>query len=190
MMDKVQKPRNSECHAPSLEPFRVQHFSLKVIRFLRKYFVMEGQTFPSDMGMNCSEYLSEVQCSICKYCHVYRGWVVWLITLRGFGLDTGFIHYGDYNYTDYNYWLLTQQHTTKYRLSDLTPLITETLLNTGFRLLQFTASTVLFWIWRLTDEDSLTHWRRLTQSESKDWLTPKTDRRKLRLTLLSVAFFI
>jgi hypothetical protein len=30
-------------------------------------------------------------------------WLVWLITLRGFGLDTGFIHYGDYNYTDYNY---------------------------------------------------------------------------------------
>jgi hypothetical protein len=33
-----------------------------------------------------------------KYCHVYRVWVcsvVWLITIRGFGLDTGFIHYGD-----------------------------------------------------------------------------------------------
>jgi hypothetical protein len=32
-----------------------------------------------------------------KYCHVYHGCVVvvvWLITLR-FGLDTGFIHYGD-----------------------------------------------------------------------------------------------
>jgi hypothetical protein len=30
------------------------------------------------------------------YCHVYHGWVVvWLITRRGFGLDTGFIHYGD-----------------------------------------------------------------------------------------------
>jgi hypothetical protein len=24
-------------------------------------------------------------------------WYVWLITLHGFGLDTGFIHYGDYN---------------------------------------------------------------------------------------------
>jgi hypothetical protein len=31
--------------------------------------------------------------------------------------------------------LLTQQLTTKYRLSDLTPLTTETLLNTGLRLL-------------------------------------------------------
>jgi hypothetical protein len=31
----------------------------------------------------------------------------WLITRRGFGLDTGFIHYGDYTpngYTGYNYW--------------------------------------------------------------------------------------
>jgi hypothetical protein len=26
----------------------------------------------------------------CSYCHIV-------------GLDTGFIHYGDYNYTDYNY---------------------------------------------------------------------------------------
>jgi hypothetical protein len=40
-----------------------------------------------------------------------------------------------YNYTDDNYWLLTQQITTKYRRSDLTPLTTATLLNTGFRLL-------------------------------------------------------
>jgi hypothetical protein len=38
------------------------------------------------------------------YCHVYHGCVVvWPINLRGFGLDTGFIHYGHYNYTDYNY---------------------------------------------------------------------------------------
>jgi hypothetical protein len=50
-------------------------------------------------------------------------------------MDTGFIHYGDYNYTDYNYWLLKQQLTTKYTLNDLTPLTTATLLNTGFRLL-------------------------------------------------------
>jgi hypothetical protein len=64
----------------------------------------------------------------------YTRWVVWLITRRGFGLDAGFIRYDDHNYTDYNYWL-TQQLTTKYRLSDLTPLTTETLLNTGFRLL-------------------------------------------------------
>jgi hypothetical protein len=39
-----------------------------------------------------------------------------------------------YNYTDYNYRLLTQL-TTKYRLGDLTSLTTETLLYTGFRLL-------------------------------------------------------
>jgi hypothetical protein len=33
---------------------------------------------------------------VCSYCHVYHGCVVvWLITLRGFGLVTGFIHYGD-----------------------------------------------------------------------------------------------
>jgi hypothetical protein len=66
------------------------------------------------------------------YCHVYHvcvWYVVWLITRRGFGLDTGFIHYGDYNYTDYSYWLLPQQLTTKYTLNDLTPLITATLAN-------------------------------------------------------------
>jgi hypothetical protein len=39
---------------------------------------------------------------------------------------------------------LTQQLTTKYTLNDLTGLITATLLNTGFRLLKFTLSTVLF----------------------------------------------
>jgi hypothetical protein len=38
------------------------------------------------------------------YCHAYRVCVVVsLITLRGFGLVTGFIYYSDYNYTDYNY---------------------------------------------------------------------------------------
>jgi hypothetical protein len=59
---------------------------------------------------------------------------MWLITQRGFGFNTGFIRYGYYNYTDYNYWL-TQQLTIQYRLSDLTPLTAETLLNSGFRLL-------------------------------------------------------
>jgi hypothetical protein len=36
---------------------------------------------------------------------------------------------------NYNYWLLTQQLTTKYTLNDLTQRITATLVNTGFRLL-------------------------------------------------------
>jgi hypothetical protein len=44
--------------------------------------------------------------------------VVWLITIRGFGLDTGFIHYGDYNCT----WLQLQRtlHTDHFWLQTLT----------------------------------------------------------------------
>jgi hypothetical protein len=55
--------------------------------------------------------------------------VVWPITLRGFGLDTGFIHYGDYNYTDNNYnehlaliapWIpLTELYCTDVSLQEL-----------------------------------------------------------------------
>jgi hypothetical protein len=45
------------------------------------------------------------------------------------------IGYRIYSHTDYNYYLLPQQFTTKYGLSDLTPLITANLLNTGSRLL-------------------------------------------------------
>jgi hypothetical protein len=33
-----------------------------------------------------------------------NGWVAWQITQCGFGLVTGFIHYGDYNHADYNNW--------------------------------------------------------------------------------------
>jgi hypothetical protein len=40
-----------------------------------------------------------------------------------------------YSCKHYNYYLLTRQLTTKYRLSDLTPITTETLLNIGFLLL-------------------------------------------------------
>jgi hypothetical protein len=48
--------------------------------------------------MNCRIFIE-------IYCHVHHGCVVvCLLTLRRvFGLDTGFIHYGDYNYTDCNY---------------------------------------------------------------------------------------
>jgi hypothetical protein len=113
------------------------------------------------------------------YYHVYHGCsVVWLMTLRrGFGLDTGFIHYGDYNYTDCSYWLLTQL-TTKYGLSDLTPLITATFLIADFSLRRLSsrthcrALTLLIpnthsrtnshWIQRLTD---FFRFQRLT-----DWL--------------------
>jgi hypothetical protein len=119
------------------------------------------------------------------YCHVPG--VVWLITLRGFGLDTGFIHYGDYNYTHYNCWLLIQL-TTKFTLNDLTWLITATLANrwllTAKALFEDSLpSTDLFCFQRLTDDDSRTHWRRLTNSIRSQRLTPKTNRRKLRLRL-------
>jgi hypothetical protein len=51
------------------------------------------------------------------YIVTYHGWVVWLITRRGFGLDTGFIRYGDYNCsTDYNY----SDHYTTGSFSDPT----------------------------------------------------------------------
>jgi hypothetical protein len=79
----------------------------------------------------------------------YYGWVVWLITWRGFGLDAGFILYGDYNYyTCYNYC----EHYSTGSFSDPT------------------VGTALHW--RLA---SRTHWRRLTSATDWRRLTHKAD---------------
>jgi hypothetical protein len=43
-------------------------------------------------------FWSQNKDKVVYYCHVYQ---VWLITRRGFGLDTGFIRYGDYNYCEH-----------------------------------------------------------------------------------------
>jgi hypothetical protein len=91
----------------------------------RSYFIV---TFPVSCILDCykvavmqhlihayfyscyvSAYISQIGSMICIYIYIYIyiychvPGVVWLITRRGFGLDTGFIHYGDYNYTSYNY---------------------------------------------------------------------------------------
>jgi hypothetical protein len=88
-----------------------------------------------------------------KYCHVYHGWVVWLITLRGFGLVTGFVHYGDYNCT----WL--QLQWTLGTCSSLDP--TD---GTALRR-RLTSRAEYFWLRRLTDDDYLKHWRILMKTD-------------------------
>jgi hypothetical protein len=75
--------------------------------------------------------------------------VLWLITLRGFGLDTGFIHYGDYNYTNYNY---CENISTWSFLN---------LADGAAPPWRLTSRAEHFWFRRLTDDDSRTHWRRL-----------------------------
>jgi hypothetical protein len=82
-------------------------------------------------------------------------------------LDTGFIHYGDYNYTDHNYWLLTQQLTTKYTLNDLTRLITATLANH----------------WLLTAKALLEDWSLLLPETNWRRLNLEADRRRLTLCI-------
>jgi hypothetical protein len=44
-------------------------------------------TIPVAQVQKREEYIATCTTAVCV--------VVWLITLRGFGLDTGFIHYGD-----------------------------------------------------------------------------------------------
>jgi hypothetical protein len=102
--------------------------------------------------------------------------VMWPITRRGFGLDTGFIGYGDLQ--------LLQGTITE----TTTALEASWILLTGLHW-RFTSRTALFCFQRLTDVDSLTHWfrrlnwrrltseadgRGLTNADSRDWLT-KTD---------------
>jgi hypothetical protein len=75
---------------------------------------------------------------------------VWLITLHGFGLDTGFIHCGDYNCTDYNY-------SERFNTGSFSGPTDGTVLRR-----RLTWRTDLFSLRRLTGDDSLTHWCRLT----------------------------
>jgi hypothetical protein len=104
-------------------------------------------------------------------CHVYHGCViVWLNTLCGFGLVTGFIHYGDLQL--HTLQLLTADTTihTEYRLSDLARLITATFANRWLL-------TAEHWLTLKTNWQRLMHWFRtlthaLTHSDSKDWLLP------------------
>jgi hypothetical protein len=76
--------------------------------------------------------------------YIYHGCVVvWLITLHGFGLDIGFIHYGDYNWT----WL--QLQWTLCTRSSLDP-TDGTVLHR-----RLTSRAEHFCFRRLTDDDSL-----------------------------------
>jgi hypothetical protein len=68
-----------------------------------------------------------------------------------------------YNCTHYNYWQLMQQFTTKYKLKDLTWLITATLANHWLL-----TARALFEDWSLLLPD--TNWRRLTHT-----LIPETN---------------
>jgi hypothetical protein len=85
--------------------------------------------------------------------------LVWLITLRGFGLDTGLIRYGD-----------LQLHTLQLQWTLSTRSSLDPTDGTVLRR-RLTSRTDHFWLRRLTDDDSHTHWRRLTDCDPRDWLT-------------------
>jgi hypothetical protein len=95
------------CHSHILVLASVTHFCT----FSKKW----QMTIPKAKGgwwnifHNCHRAEAQLQINIYIYIYIYiyilsripgLCVVVWLIILRGFGLDTGFIHYGDYSCTE------------------------------------------------------------------------------------------